>query len=105
MSPSRCQAAHKGVRNVPAEYRESRRAEDQEAGPAERQGSGQCGGTAALRPVGGGAATGEISALISTKKQFPYILMVYTIGNDVLQDICIFWRDTMCVYLKLFPTS
>jgi hypothetical protein len=38
-----CKAACKGVRSVPMEYIESRRAEDQEAGPVGAPGSGQCG--------------------------------------------------------------
>ncbi len=55
VSLSRCQAAHKGVRIVPVEpeYRESRRAEDQETGPVGAPGQWQ------VRPAGGGAAADE----------------------------------------------
>ncbi len=46
------------VRSVLVEYRESRRAEDQEAGPVGTPGQWP------VRLAGGGAAAGEISALI-----------------------------------------
>ncbi len=66
-----CKAASKGVRSVPVEYRESRRAEDQKAGPVGAPGQWP------VRPAGGGAAAaGEISALISKNTRYPYILIL-----------------------------
>ena len=70
----KCKAASKGVWSVPVEYRlyyrVSRRAEDQEAGPVGAPGQWP------LRPAGGGAAAGEISALISENARYQYILIL-----------------------------
>jgi hypothetical protein len=61
------------------EYIESRRAEDQEAGPVGAPGQWP------VRPGGGGAAAGKISALISAKTRYPYILILLPdiIGDNV----------------------
>jgi hypothetical protein len=57
-----CKAAGKGVRSVPVVYRESRRAEDHEAGPIGAPGPWP------VRRAGDGGAAGEISSPISQKK-------------------------------------
>ena len=82
-----CKAAGKGVRSVPTVYRESRRAEDQEAGPVGAPGQWP------VRPAGGGGAAGDTSSLISARDR-KYTISVYCdicihIGHDIYPDICI----------------
>jgi hypothetical protein len=72
-----CKAACRGVRSVPVEYRETRRAEGQEAGPVGAPGQWP------VRPAGDGAAAGEISALISENTRYPYNLVLKNIRNDI----------------------
>jgi hypothetical protein len=87
----RCQAARKGVRIVPVEYREStgRRAEDQEAGPVASGAPGQSLAVPVASAAGGGrrrsAASGgrRLSTLISAKAQYQYNLIVYNIRNNI----------------------
>jgi hypothetical protein len=68
-----CKAAGKGVRSVPTVYRESRRAEDQEAGPVGAPGQWL------VRTAGGGGVAGEISSPISKKtpQYRKYTISVY----------------------------
>ncbi len=58
-----CKAAGKGVRSVPVVYRESRRADDHEAGPIGAPGPWP------VRRAGDGGAAGEISSPISDDRK------------------------------------
>lgn len=92
-----CKAAGKGVRSVPVVYRESKRAEDQEAGPIGAPGQWPVRRAGGAGP--GGAAAGDISSPISgkTSRYRKYTISVYydianTSGSTSLffgHDICI----------------
>ena len=66
-----CKTAGKGVRSMVTVYRESKRTEDQEAGPVGAPGQWP------VRPAGGGGAAGDISSPTSCKtpqhRKVPYI--------------------------------
>ena len=72
-----CKAAGKGVRTVSTVYRESKRTEDQEAGPIGAPGQWP------VRPAGGGGAAGDISSPISGKHDIGILRYSRHIGNDI----------------------